>query len=715
MKAFPPIIAIVSASILSLVCISSNAQMPSAGGPVDLSAQKIKIVANFEEGVDSPFSIASTNMAPHFWTAESPWYSYSKVSGPNNSINSAWGNQPDNINWWDVMAKNSGTSTNWQEYSDCDYSLVITKSQTYYPSTYDRGFNTNYQNWNGYDNLHIKLWLAHSEGAKPVNLQVYAYSAYGGGIWKSLGFIHEAGDQIKTVSFPLNVFTTEELKNMATVKFRVFNNYLTPGNSKSFQRNHLFSIKLQGTATDMACGYGPRVWSTRFLGSVSHKRYGSYSADGFFDEYTKTFKIWFGGGAQEGDCMDNVYYYESPTNSLSPGTDLTKAVRCTLADNGVLSRRNGAIFAWGDPAVVKFHGSTEDIYLMYFTGQNNLLTNKGSIYRAYSTNGKDFIMSPTTPVVDASSGGSGIYGSGAPSIIYLPSTQKYYMYYFSDNESAGVGCYLRTSTDSINWGSPTLVALNQPAMAVKYIESLGRWVGISEDGGPSPKLKTAISDDGIHWRVSGDNSVAGDPAMHSCHNPGFIGNSLGHGSAKMYYTFGASEQAISPSEYLTRQLEYGSWSFTLGPELLQDSFETPQLPAGGYEYAPRGTAWVFTGNAGVTANGSPFNDGKKNAPEFRQAAFIQGTGKIQQTVNLQTGIYAITFQIAQRDNIRLNSQRIRVLVDNVAVGDFSPGRTYQSDGTAWIWLAAGNHTFTFEGLETTDQTAFIDAIVLYRQ
>jgi hypothetical protein len=183
----------------------------------------------------------------------------------------------------------------------------------------------------------------------------------------------------------------------------------------------------------------------------------------------------------------------------------------------------------------------------------------------------------------------------------------------------------------------------------------------------------------------------------------------------MYYTFGASEQAISPSEYLTRQLEYGSWSLTLGPELLQDSFETPPLPAGGYVYAPSGTAWVFTGDAGVTANGSPFNDGKKNAPEFRQAAFIQGTGKIQQTVNLQTGIYAITFQIAQRDNIRLNSQRIRVLVDNVAVGDFSPGRTYQSDGTAWIWLAAGNHTFTFEGLETTDQTAFIDAIVLYRQ
>jgi len=721
MSAISPLIAVAPAAVLFLMPILSYSQAIPAAGPVDISSQKIKIVANFEEGVDSPFSIASTNFAPHFWTSGSPWYSYTKVSVSGNTTKSAWGNEPDNINWWDVVAKSSGTAGTWTEYSDNDYQLFITNGQTYYPTTHDAGFVTNYQDWRGYADMQVKLWLSHSEATsgKKVNLQVWAYSAYGSGVWRQIGWMDETGDVIKTVSFSLSPFSSDELSQMAYIKFRVFNNYLTTGSTTSFQRNHLFSIKLQGTTAPETTEYGSTKWSTRFLGSVSHKRYGSYSADGFYDEYSNTFKIWFGGGAPEGDAMDNVYYLESPGNSLSPGTDFTNAVRCTLNDSNVLVRKNGVIATWGDPAVVKFHGATQDIYYMYFSAQDNPANNKNSIYRAYSHNGKDFVMSPTTPVVNGSpTGGTNEYGSGAPSIVYLTSTSKYYMYYFSDHETPGIGCYLRTSTDGITWSGPTLVALNQPNMAVKYIESIGKWVGITEDGSGSPKLKTSISSDGIHWRVTPGNSVAGDPAMFACHNPGFIGNSLGLGSVNMYYTFGASEQDISPGEYLTRQLEYGAWTISAGPEFQQDSFETPALTAGtgGYAYNPTGTAWTFTGNAGVSANGSSLTSGNPDAPEFAQVAFVRQTGSFQQTVNLSAGQYALTFKIAQRGNSGLNSQRVRVLVDGVSAGEFTPTSTsYVSEGTSWVALAAGNHTFTFQGMETTDQTAFIDAIALYRQ
>jgi hypothetical protein len=59
MLAVSPLIAVVSAFVGSMVCSSLVAQSIPAAGPVDISDQKVKIVANFEEGVDSPFSIAS--------------------------------------------------------------------------------------------------------------------------------------------------------------------------------------------------------------------------------------------------------------------------------------------------------------------------------------------------------------------------------------------------------------------------------------------------------------------------------------------------------------------------------------------------------------------------------------------------------------------------------------------------------------------------------
>jgi hypothetical protein len=44
---------------MSIFPTPSNAAMPSAGGPINFGDQKIKIVANFEEGADSPFESES--------------------------------------------------------------------------------------------------------------------------------------------------------------------------------------------------------------------------------------------------------------------------------------------------------------------------------------------------------------------------------------------------------------------------------------------------------------------------------------------------------------------------------------------------------------------------------------------------------------------------------------------------------------------------------
>ncbi|MBK7791214.1 MAG: hypothetical protein IPJ62_01005 [Betaproteobacteria bacterium] len=43
-------------------------------------------------------------------------------------------------------------------------------------------------------------------------------------------------------------------------------------------------------------------------------------------------------------------------------------------------------------------------------------------------------------------------------------------------------------------------------------------------------------------------------------------------------------------------------------------FEAPPL-AGGFQYAPGGVAWVFSGNTGITGNGNAFTSGNPVAPE----------------------------------------------------------------------------------------------------
>ena len=135
---------------------------------------------------------------------------------------------------------------------------------------------------------------------------------------------------------------------------------------------------------------------------------------------------------------------------------------------------------------------------------------------------------------------------------------------------------------------------------------------------------------------------------------------------------------------------------------------------GSFVYDPAGTAWTYSANAGVSANGSGFTSGNSPAPQASQVAYLQETGSFSQSFSgWAAGSYVITFDAAQRANYQASHQDFNVLVDGVVVGHFTPSDTaYQNYSTAAFTVAAGSHTIAFQGLDTAggDNTAFIDDV-----
>ena len=157
------------------------------------------------------------------------------------------------------------------------------------------------------------------------------------------------------------------------------------------------------------------------------------------------------------------------------------------------------------------------------------------------------------------------------------------------------------------------------------------------------------------------------------------------------------------------------------PEPADAGFELPSAgPAGAwgsYVYNPTGTAWSFTGLAGVSANGSGFTEGNPPAPEGAQVGVLQQTGSFSQSVaGWAGGSYVITFDAAQRGNNGGSYQEdFEVLVDGTVVSTFTPpGAAYQGYSTAAFTVGAGPHTITFQGLDSVggDNTALIDAVAV---
>jgi uncharacterized protein (TIGR03118 family) len=151
--------------------------------------------------------------------------------------------------------------------------------------------------------------------------------------------------------------------------------------------------------------------------------------------------------------------------------------------------------------------------------------------------------------------------------------------------------------------------------------------------------------------------------------------------------------------------------------LQQRGFETPNVGTGpsAFQYDPTGSAWTFSGTAGVAGNGSNFTFGNPDAPEGTQVAFLQGVGSFSQSFFLGAGSYTLSFDAAQRGDYQASSQTFEVLADGNVVGTFKAGDTsYAAFTTASFTVGAGPHTVTFLGLDPDggDNTAFIDVVQL---
>ena len=165
------------------------------------------------------------------------------------------------------------------------------------------------------------------------------------------------------------------------------------------------------------------------------------------------------------------------------------------------------------------------------------------------------------------------------------------------------------------------------------------------------------------------------------------------------------------------------------------NFEAPVLAGESYAVAPAGSAWQFSGTAGVAANLSGFTKGSGTMrPTGSQTAFIKDNGSISQIVYFLTGSYNISFDAAQRIGYR--PQTIEVLVhpgqaDQQIIGVFTPvvstnpnlttanitGNyyTYTAYQTSNFTVTAGGHTVEFLGMtsSTADCTALVDEVSIY--
>lgn len=151
-------------------------------------------------------------------------------------------------------------------------------------------------------------------------------------------------------------------------------------------------------------------------------------------------------------------------------------------------------------------------------------------------------------------------------------------------------------------------------------------------------------------------------------------------------------------------------------------FESPNVGTGyfGYDYNPTGTAWNFSGDAGISGNNSAFTFGTDNAPQGKQVGFIQNKGSISQAISgFSGGSYTFQFAAIQRQPVfGFDYQNFQVLIDNTALygsAGLTPGFDYTTYTTRAVALSAGTHTLTFQGLNTANRaggsnTAFIDSV-----
>jgi len=155
------------------------------------------------------------------------------------------------------------------------------------------------------------------------------------------------------------------------------------------------------------------------------------------------------------------------------------------------------------------------------------------------------------------------------------------------------------------------------------------------------------------------------------------------------------------------------------PTFSNFSFESPNIGtgSGSFRYNPSGTSWTFAGaspnGSGIVGNGSAFAN--PNAPDGTQAAFLQQTGTISQSVSGFTPgkTYALNYSAAQRSaNLGGNSWNVKI--DGTVIQSNSPGATSYFPYSTTFVATAATHTLTFAGTDLAggDRSVFIDNVSL---
>jgi streptogramin lyase len=150
---------------------------------------------------------------------------------------------------------------------------------------------------------------------------------------------------------------------------------------------------------------------------------------------------------------------------------------------------------------------------------------------------------------------------------------------------------------------------------------------------------------------------------------------------------------------------------SVGNGAVDGGFESPSV-GNSFQPDPGGTAWTFTGSAGVAGNNSAFTSANPPAPQGTQVGYIQQTGGMSQSINLVAGIYTVNYAAAQRAG---QNQSFEVFFDGTLIAVTTPSSSSYATITTNDFIATtGANTLSFVGLNPHggDNTAFIDNVVL---
>jgi len=157
----------------------------------------------------------------------------------------------------------------------------------------------------------------------------------------------------------------------------------------------------------------------------------------------------------------------------------------------------------------------------------------------------------------------------------------------------------------------------------------------------------------------------------------------------------------------------------------------PDYPNYGYNPTGSGVGWTFSpfagrSGSGIASNNSAFVDNtipsayshlsNAKAPDGVQVGFIQGTGRITQTIEgFKAGVpFIVSFSMAQGVNYDRGLQQSLDVVGwdkdsrNVLLSSVDPA--YHSVATVPFETTEGPHTLTFVGKVNGDATALMDNI-----